>query len=70
MFWLSGAKWLGTVCGVAGAIMIALNLGFVAYGFALFLVSSLLWGTVALIQREPSLVVLQSVITVVDVLGL
>jgi nicotinamide riboside transporter PnuC len=70
MFWLSGAKWLGTVCGVAGAIMIALNLGVVAYGFALFLVSSLLWGTVALIQREPSLVVLQSVFTVVDVLGL
>ena len=70
MFWLSGAKWLGTFCGVAGAIMIALNLGVVAYGFALFLVSSLLWGTVALIQREPSLVVLQSVFTVVDVLGL
>ena len=70
MFWLSGAKWLDTVCGVAGAIMIALNLGVVAYGFALFLVSSLLWGTVALIQREPSLVVLQSVFTVVDVLGL
>ena len=44
MFWLSGAKWLGTVCGVAGAIMIALNLGVVVYGFALFLVSSVLWG--------------------------
>jgi hypothetical protein len=70
MPWLSVAKWFGTVCGVAGAIIIALNLGVVAYGFALFLVSSVLWGAVGLIQREPSLVVLQSVFTVVDVLGL
>ena len=70
MPWLSVAKWFGTVCGVAGAIIIALNLGVVAYGFAFFLVSSVLWGAVGLIQREPSLVVLQSVFTVVDVLGL
>ena len=69
MFWLSAAKWLGTVCGIAGAIMIALNLGVVACGFALFLVSSVLWGVVGLIQREPHLVVLQSAFTVVNVLG-
>ena len=55
MFWLSAAKWLGTVCGIAGAIMIAFNLGVVAYGFALFLVSSVLWGVVGLIQRQPIL---------------
>ena len=67
---LSVAKWFGTVFGVAGAIMIALNLGVVAYGFALFLVSSVLCGTVALIQREPSLAVPQSVFTVVNILGL
>ena len=70
MFWLSVAKWFGTLCGIAGATMIALNLGVVVYGFALFFVSSVLWGVVGLIQREPSLVVLQSVFTVVNVLGL
>ena len=67
---LAIAKWIGTGAGVSGAILIALNLGIVAQGFALFLVSSVLWCAVALIQREPSLVVLQSVFTVVNVLGL
>jgi len=52
---LGAAKWIGTGAGVSGAILIALNLGIVVYGFALFLLSSLLWGSVALVQREPSL---------------
>ena len=55
---LGTAKWIGTGAGVSGAILIALNLGIVVYGFALFLLSSLLWGSVALVQREPSLTVL------------
>ena len=52
MFWLSAAKWIGTGAGVSGAILIALNLGIVVYGFALFLLLSLLWGSVALVQRD------------------
>ena len=57
-------------CRCIRCILVALNLGVVTYGFAFFLMSSVLWGAVALIQREPSLVVLQSVFTVVNVLGL
>jgi hypothetical protein len=49
---------------------IALNLGIVVYGFALFFLSSLLWGSVALVQREPSLAVLQGAFTAINVLGL
>jgi hypothetical protein len=64
------AKWIGTVCGVTGATLIALNLGVVGCGFALFLVSSLSWGAVGLVQREPSLIVLQSAFTIINVLGL
>ena len=67
---LAAAKWIGTATGVAGAILVALNLGIVVYGFALFLVSSVLWCGIGLIQREPSLVVLQGAFTVVNVLGL
>ena len=37
---ISSAKWIGTAAGVSGAIMIALNLGLVIYGFGLFLISS------------------------------
>jgi hypothetical protein len=64
------AKWIGTVAGVAGAVLIALNLGLVEYGFVLFLFSSSLWLAVALIQREPSLAVLQGTFTVINVIGL
>lgn len=67
---LAAAQWIGTAAGVFGAILVALNLGLVAYGFAFFLVSSVLWGVVGLIKREPSLVALQGAFTVVNVLGL
>ena len=67
---LATAKWIGTGAGVSGATLIALNLGIVVYGFALFLLSSLLWGSVALIQREPSLAVLQGAFTAINLLGI
>ena len=68
--WLSAAKWTGTVAGVAGAALIALNLGVVGYGFMLFLVSSLLWCAVAWVQREASLLVLQIAFTTINVAGI
>ena len=54
----------------AGAIMIALNLGLVIYGFGLFLISSLLWSGVGWVQRETSLVVLQVTFAIIDVIGI
>ncbi len=54
MPWLSTAKWVGTGAGVSGALMIGFKLGIMAHGFALFLVSSLLWGAVGFAMREPS----------------
>ena len=67
---LSAAKWLGTAAGVIGAVLIALNLGLVVFGFALFLVSSVLWATVGWAQRETSLVVLQGAFTAINVIGI
>lgn len=67
---LEVAKWIGTGAGVSGAALIALNLGFVVYGFALFLLSSAFWLAAALSQREPSLAVLQGTFTLINVIGL
>ena len=67
---LRAAKWIGAVAGVAGALLVALNLGVVGYGFVLFLLSSLLWTGVGLAQREPSLVVLQGAFTAINLLGI
>ncbi len=69
-FVLRAGKWIGTGAGILGAVLIALNLNVNHYGFALFLVSSLLWSAIALIQREQSLLVLQITFTAVNVLGL
>ena len=67
---LRTAKWIGTAAGVAGATLIALNLGAEGYGFVLFLVSSLIWSTVGWVQREPSLLVLQIAFTAINVVGI
>jgi hypothetical protein len=67
---LSAVKWIGTAAGVSGATLIALNLGVVGYGFALFLISSLIWSGVGWIHREPSLLVLQLAFTIINVVGL
>jgi len=69
-FWLISAKWIGTATGVTGAILIALNMDVVVYGFTLFLLSSLLWAWVGWMHRETSLVVLQSAFTIINVVGL
>jgi hypothetical protein len=70
MSWLSSAKWIGTIAGVAGATVIALNFGFVIYGFYLYLISSVLWSVVGWMQREASLFVLQSAFTAINILGI
>jgi len=64
------AKWVGTAAGVAGAVLIAANIGAVGFGFVLFLISSLLWILVGWMHREPSLVVLQGAFTAINVLGI
>ena len=57
---------------VAAAIetVVALNLGVVAHGVALFLISPLLWCAAGLVQRRPSLLVLQGTVPVINLLGL
>lgn len=67
---MSAAKWVGTVAGVAGAVLIALNLGMVIYGFWLYLISSVLWTAVGWVQRETSLFVLQGAFTAINILGI
>jgi drug/metabolite transporter (DMT)-like permease len=70
MPWLRPVKWIGTAAGVTGAVLVALNIGVTGYGFVLFLVSSLLWSAAGIVQREPSLVVLQGAFTAINVLGI
>ncbi len=66
---LSAAKWIGTLAGVIGAVLTALNLG-MANGFWLLLLSSILWSIVGWVQRETSLFILQAAYSIINVVGI
>lgn len=63
-------RWVGTAAGILGALLIALNLGVVVWGYWFFLVSSVLWLTVAWVDEDYSLALLQGIFVLVNVLGL
>jgi uncharacterized membrane protein len=67
---LRALKWIGTTAAIAGALMIALKLPLSGWGFVLFLVSCLAWGTAALIMRERSLALMQAAFIAVNLLGI
>ncbi len=68
--YLVPAKWIGTVTGVAGALLVAANIGMVGWGFVLWAISSTLWAVAGWALREPSLVVLQAVFLLIDLVGI
>jgi hypothetical protein len=63
-------KWIGTVTGIAGALLIALHIGAVGLGFVLFAISSSFWAFAGWVQRDLSLVTLQAVFLVIDAVGI
>jgi len=65
----STVKWVGTMTGVVGAFILALNIPFSAWGWTLFLFSSLSWTFAAIVMKDMSLAVLQLAFVVVDMIG-
>ena len=63
-------KWFGTVAGIAGAVVLALNIAASGWGFVVFLASSVSWTVAVLAMREPSLALLSIVYTVINLLGI
>ena len=64
------AKWIGTIFGVVGAALIALNIAVSGWGFVLFLVSSVSWTVAGVMMRENSLILLNVVFTAINLLGI
>jgi len=62
-------KWFGTLTGVAGATILALNIAISGWGWVLFALSALAWTIAGMAQRDASLVVLQGAFLVVDLIG-
>ena len=73
---LTSAKWLGTVVGIAGALLAALNVGrtiggtIVGIGFVFFAVSAVAWVVAGWRMGEPSLVAMHGVFLAINLLGI
>ena len=65
----STVKWVGTITGVIGAFILALNIPLSGWGWTLFLMSSLSWTFAAVVMKDMSLAVLQFAFVVVDLIG-
>lgn len=66
----SALKWFGTITGVVGAVILALNIPVSGWGWVLFAASAAAWTAAGLVMRDMSLVVLQATFLVVDILGI
>jgi nicotinamide riboside transporter PnuC len=60
---------IGAICGVAGAVLVSLNIPESKYGFALFLISSILLGIVSWQRKMQYLLSMQIVFLGINVVG-
>ncbi len=69
---LISAKWLGTVAGIVGALLVALNVGgtIVGIGFICFAISAVAWVVAGWRMGEPSLVAMHGVFLAINLLGI
>ena len=66
---LAAVKWFGTVTGLVGAAILALNIPISGWGWVLFALSSVSWTTAGLTMRDWSLALLQGGFLIVDLVG-
>lgn len=62
--------WLGTVTGITGALLVALNIDEVFTGYLFFMASAISWVIQATKNNDKSLVLLNAVFVCVNALGL
>jgi hypothetical protein len=67
---LSVAKWVGTVTGIAGCVLVDANLSVSKWGLVLYLCSSVCWTVVATKTKERSLCVMSGVYTALNLFGI
>ncbi|MBT7558751.1 hypothetical protein HN615_17760 [Candidatus Woesearchaeota archaeon] len=60
---------VGAICGVAGAVLVSLNIPQSKYGFVLFLISSILLGVVSWQRNMQYLLTMQTVFFWINVVG-
>ena len=61
---------IGAVCGIAGAVLVSLNIPQSKYGFVLFLISSVLLGIVSWQRKMQYLLTMQMVFLGINAVGI
>ncbi|MCS5589230.1 MAG: hypothetical protein NZ824_04610 [Candidatus Thioglobus sp.] len=62
--------WLGTITGITGALLVALNINEVFTGYLFFMASAISWVIQGTKNSDKSLVLLNAVFVCVNALGL
>lgn len=63
-------EWIGSIVGIVGAILLALNFKYSGHGFIFFLVSSILFIWFGLVKEAYGLVFMQSSYFIINVIGI
>lgn len=63
------AEWVGAAAGGLGALMLAINVSWSAYGWLLFLASNVSWIVYAIQRRVRSVLLMQLVFTSTSLTG-
>jgi nicotinamide riboside transporter PnuC len=61
---------IGAICGVAGAVLVSLNIPQSKYGFVLFIISSILLGIVSWQRKMQYLLTMQMVFLGINMVGI
>ena len=67
---LTFIKWGSAACGIAGSLIIALNIPISGWAFVIFTISSFGWMTAATLMKERSIFVESAVYTVINMIGI
>jgi len=62
--------WLGTITGIAGGFLVALNFDYSKFGYIFFMISAISWVIQGVKNEDNSLVLLNTVFVCVNTLGI
>ena len=63
-------QWIGSVTGMIGALLLAMNIKYSAFGWVFFTLSNFAWIAFALKSRVKSLLLMQLVFLMTSLLGM
>lgn len=63
-------KWIGTIAGIIGAILVAANNGYQALGYAAFLTGSVAWLAVSIKAKDTASIIQWAFFSAVNLSGI